>query len=108
MLRLLYWLLMPLAALGGAAQRLRVWADERDRIARALPPGTTVSMHCACHRHELWYVHRYNVDPDDYRLVPRWPDDGTRGEFVLRRDFTVVQPHAPTFQDPVENMMEQG
>ena len=92
LLRLLYWVLAPLDALGVRVNRFRDWADRTYRIARALRPGSPVSLACTCHQYSIWYVDRYSVDADDYRLVKHWPErDGQESLFMLRGSFNVVK-----------------
>ena len=111
LLRLAYWILWPIATLGVQAIRFRNWADETIRVARAVKPGTPVSLTCKCHEHEIWYVEKYSEDANDYRLVSRWPAPdqfGRRNEidsmYVLRDRFRVVEPWKPSLEDRVENM----
>lgn len=105
MLRLLYWVLWPVAAIGIAASRLRNWADETDRKRRSLRPGATVSLRCTCHLYELWFVDYYAVDADDYHLVDRWPydwrDRAAKTMYMKRDKFEPVAPGSATPADAV-------
>lgn len=112
LLRVVYWILAPIAALGVQAIRFRNWADETIRIAKAVKPGTPVSLTCKCHEHALWYVEKYDADANDYRLVSVWPAPplfGRRNEidsmYVRRDRFRVVEPWKPSLEDRVENMV---
>ena len=73
MLRLIWWLLWPVDALGRQAARAREWAYRRYHLARALKPGTPVALQCACHQGVVWYVEQYNADAGDYKVVSTWP-----------------------------------
>ena len=63
-----------------ATWRLSAWAERREtgyRARRALPRGTSVVLpegRCCCIAGEpahqgVWFVDRYEVDADDYKLV---------------------------------------
>jgi hypothetical protein len=108
-LKLLYWVLWPIASLGLAAQRLRVWADNTDCLRRAVKPGTQVFLNCGCHNHEAWYVDRYSLEADDYRLVDRWPydwkDSDARSMFVKRDRFDLCPPGGKSVDDVIEEIL---
>lgn len=62
-----------LARLGCWLNNVIVRAEERHRVATALPPGTPVRPGCDCHRHQTWYIEEYWLSGDDYNLVRCWP-----------------------------------
>ena len=64
--------------IGARIQNAWARADERIRIANALPIGTRVRLICLCARRSeasrlehaaVWTVSAYNADANDYRLV---------------------------------------
>ena len=114
MLKLLYWVLAPIAAAGRLAARIRNWADRKWWDKNALRPGSPVALKCQCHLGQVWYVEAFNYEAGDYKLVATWPgpDSDSRSidvNYMYIRDdkFTPVAGASPDVGlIPVEHRLE--
>ncbi len=92
MLRMIWWLMFPVSALGHLSDRIRGWAHRKWHLANAWKPGTKVATLCACHPGKEWFVEGYDYDADDYKIVATWPPPSPFGRTVdvdvmyIRRD----------------------
>jgi hypothetical protein len=73
MLRFAHALLWPLYVAGAWAAGVRARLEAKWLLAEALQPETKVHPTCPCHFQSVWYVERFDLDANDYRIVSTWP-----------------------------------